>query len=112
MIILILDYRKLLKLFHFVFNLLFANNKHNVKKTLSVNIYCCIFRRLLAEASLQALDLATSETAFVQCQDYHGIKLVKQLANIQDIKLKQAEVAVYFGDYVKAEKLYIEADRK
>ncbi|VVC39444.1 WD40-repeat-containing domain,WD repeat protein 35,WD40/YVTN repeat-like-containing [Cinara cedri] len=68
--------------------------------------------RLLAEASLQALDLATSETAFVQCKDYHGIKFVKQLANIHDILLKQAEVAVYFGDYVKAENLYIEADRK
>jgi len=67
---------------------------------------------LLAEASLQALDLSTSETAFVQCKDYHGIKLVKQLANINDIVLKQAEVAVYFGDYVKAEQLYIEADRK
>lgn len=71
-----------------------------------------MFRRLLAEASLQALDLSTSETAFVQCKDYHGIKLVKQLANINDILLKQAEVAVYFGDYVKAEQLYIEADRK
>lgn len=70
------------------------------------------FRRLLAEASLQTLDLTTSETAFVQCKDYHGIKFVKQLANISDILLRQAEVAVYFGDYVKAEQLYIEADRK
>lgn len=70
------------------------------------------FRRLLAEASLQSLDLVTSETAFVQCQDYHGIQLVKQLANIHDDLLKQAEVAVYFKDYPKAEKLYIEADRK
>jgi len=61
---------------------------------------------------LQALDLSTSETAFVQCKDYYGIKLVKQLANINDILLKQAEVAVYFGDYAKAEQLYIEADRK
>ncbi|XP_025414871.1 WD repeat-containing protein 35 isoform X2 [Sipha flava] len=68
--------------------------------------------KLLAEASLQALDLTTSETAFVQCQDYHGIKLVKQLGNIHDVQLKHAEVAVYFGDYAKAEKLYIEADRK
>lgn len=48
----------------------------------------------------------------MQCQDYHGIKLVKQLANIHDDLLKQAEVSVYFGDYEKAEKLYIEADRK
>lgn len=70
------------------------------------------FRKLLAEASLQALDLVTSETAFVQCQDYHGIKFVKQLANIHDDLLKQAEVSVYFGDYEKAEKLYTEADRK
>lgn len=67
---------------------------------------------MLAEASLQNLDLATSETAFVQCNDYYGIKFVKQLANMHDVLLKQAEVAVYFGDYVKAEKLYIEADRK
>lgn len=69
-------------------------------------------RRLLAEASLKTLDLATSETAFVQCKDYYGIKFVKQLANIHDVLLKQAEVAVYFGDFVKAENLYIEADRK
>jgi len=61
---------------------------------------------------LQTLDLSTSETAFVQCKDYHGIKFVKQLAKINDILLKKAEVAVYFGDYVKAEQLYIEADRK
>lgn len=78
----------------------------------NVNLFYVTFRRLLAEASLQALDLSTSETAFVQCKDYHGIKLVKQLTNIHDIQLKQAEVAVYFGDYKKAEKLYIEADRK
>lgn len=71
-----------------------------------------MFRRLLAEASLQKLDLTTSETAFVQCKDYYGIKLVRQLANIHDVLLKQAEVAVYFGDYANAEKLYIEADRK
>lgn len=71
-----------------------------------------LYRRLLAEASLQALDLTTSETAFVQCKDYHGIKFVKQLTHIHDVLLKQAEVAVYFGNYEKAEKLYIEADRK
>lgn len=83
-----------------------------LSKNIDSIIYVILFRRLLAEASLQALDLSTSETAFVQCNDYHGIKLVKQLANIHDVLLKQAEVAVYFEDYEKAEKLYIEADRK
>ncbi|XP_050539955.1 WD repeat-containing protein 35 isoform X2 [Daktulosphaira vitifoliae] len=68
--------------------------------------------RLLAEAALQNLDLVTSETAFVQCLDYYGIRLVKQLANIQDIVIQKAEIAIYFGDFEKAEKLYIEADRK
>ncbi|XP_050432012.1 WD repeat-containing protein 35 [Adelges cooleyi] len=68
--------------------------------------------RLLAEAALQTLDLATSETAFVQCQDYYGIKTIKQLANIQEVLLQQAEVAIYFGDFDKAETLYVKADRK
>lgn len=87
--------------------------RHTKFKTIKLdNNFEIHFRRLLAEAALQTLDLATSETAFVQCQDYYGIKTIKQLANIQEVLLQQAEVAIYFGDFDKAETLYVKADRK
>ena len=42
---------------------------------------CC--RRLLAEASLEALNLKIAEHAFVRCKDYQGIEFVKSLGNLQ-----------------------------
>lgn len=39
-------------------------------------------RRLLAESSLERLDLEMAEKAFVRCQDYQGIKFVKRLLKL------------------------------
>ena len=39
-------------------------------------------RRLLAESSLERLELEVAEKAFVRCQDYQGIKFVKKLAKL------------------------------
>ena len=71
-----------------------------------------IFRRLLAEAALDQLDLQTAEAAFVRCKDYPGIQFTKQLENVQSVALKRAEIAAYFKRFDEAEKLYLEADRK
>ena len=43
-------------------------------------------RRLLAESSLERLELEVAEKAFVRCQDYQGIKFVKKLAKL-DVSL-------------------------
>ena len=44
------------------------------------------YRRLLAESSLERLDLEVAEKAFVRCQDYQGIKFVKRLTKL-DVSL-------------------------
>ncbi|MCL4131009.1 UNVERIFIED_CONTAM: hypothetical protein GTU68_000378, partial [Idotea baltica] len=66
---------------------------------------------LLAEATLEKLDLKSAEASFVRCKDYPGIQLVKKMANIQNETIRKAEVKVYFKDYEEAEKLYLESDR-
>ncbi|KAG8445687.1 hypothetical protein GDO86_010460 [Hymenochirus boettgeri] len=68
--------------------------------------------RLLAEAALDKLDLATAEQAFVRCKDYQGIEFVKRLGNLQSESMKQAEIAAYFGRFVEAEKMYLDMDRR
>ncbi|XP_034051333.1 WD repeat-containing protein 35 isoform X2 [Thalassophryne amazonica] len=68
--------------------------------------------RLLAEAALQKLDLKMAEQAFVHCKDYQGIEFVKRLGNLQSEAMKQAEVAAYFGRFEKAERMYLDVDRR
>lgn len=52
--------------------------------TASVNLKICWFhRRILAEASLEKLNLKVAEHAFVRCKDYAGIQLVKRLGHLQ-----------------------------
>ncbi len=48
----------------------------------SCHHYLCYCRRLLAESSLERLELEVAEKAFVRCQDYQGIKFVKRLAKL------------------------------
>ena len=43
-------------------------------------------RRLLAESSLEKLDLEMAEKAFVRCEDYQGIQFVKRLKKL-DVSL-------------------------
>ncbi|XP_071961535.1 WD repeat-containing protein 35-like isoform X2 [Antedon mediterranea] len=68
--------------------------------------------RLLAEASLEILDLKTAEQAFVRCKDYQGIELVKRLGNLQSEVMRSAEVAAYFKRFEEAERMYLEMDRR
>ncbi|XP_072266186.1 WD repeat-containing protein 35 [Pyxicephalus adspersus] len=70
------------------------------------------YRRLLAEAALQKLDLQTAEQAFVRCKDYQGIEFVKRLGNLQSEPMKQAEVSAYFGRFEEAERMYLDMDRR
>lgn len=68
--------------------------------------------RLLAEAALEQLDLPVAEHAFVRCKDYQGIKLVKKVAQVQNEKMKLAEIAAYFHRFEDAEKIYLDMDRR
>ncbi|XP_015772966.1 PREDICTED: WD repeat-containing protein 35-like [Acropora digitifera] len=68
--------------------------------------------RLLAESSLERLDLEMAEKAFVRCQDYQGIKFVKRLIKLDNETKKKAEVAAYFKRFEEAERLYLEMDER
>lgn len=68
--------------------------------------------RLLAESSLERLELEVAEKAFVRCQDYQGIKFVKRLAKLDNETKKKAEIAAYFKRFEEAERLYLEMDRR
>jgi len=68
--------------------------------------------RLLAEASMNALDLGIADKAFVRCSDYKGIQYVKRLNSLGDKMKQRAEVAVYFGRIDEAEMIYRDIDRK
>ena len=68
--------------------------------------------RLIAENALEALDLTMAEKAFVRCEDYHAIQLVRQLREMTDKMKARAEVAVYLKRHDEAEAVYREIDRK
>ena len=76
------------------------------------HFYCCFNRRLLAESSLEQLNLKIAELAFVKCKDYQGIEFVKRLGNLQNDTMKQAEVAAYFKRFDEAERMYLDMDRR
>ena len=67
--------------------------------------------RLLAEHSLEKLDLVVADKAFVRCADYHGIQFVKRLQMLDDEIKQRAEVAAYFKNIDEAEALYAQVDR-
>ena len=97
-------------------------------------------RKLLAEASLDQLELEMAEKAFVKCSDYWGIQFVKQLHHLdvrqsslsplplviphfitpshlslppslpQSEVKQRAQVATYFQKFDEAERLYLELD--
>ncbi|KAJ8610815.1 hypothetical protein CTAYLR_006449 [Chrysophaeum taylorii] len=68
--------------------------------------------RCLAEAALEALDLAFADKAFVRCNDYQGIQFVKRLRGLSDRMKQRAEVASYFGRFDEADQLYQDIDRE
>ena len=66
---------------------LFTRKSNSTKAcySLNLNLFNEEFndcRRLLAESSLERLDLEMAEKAFVRCQDYQGIKFVKRLIKL------------------------------
>lgn len=67
---------------------------------------------MLAETALNLFEFEQAEAAYVRCADYEGIQLCRKLASIQNIKLREAEIATYFRSYDEAEKLYLECDRR
>ena len=90
---------------------------------------CWVFRKLLAEAALEKLDLEVAEKAFVMSKNYQGIYFVKRLKKldvsidlcwcvclivlgVQSEAKQMAEVEVYFKRFEEAEKLYVEMDRR
>ena len=68
--------------------------------------------RLLAEFSLEHLDLEMAEKAFVRCSDYQGIQFVKRLKVLESSAKQSAEVAAYFKRFEDAERIYLEMDRR
>jgi WD repeat-containing protein 35 len=69
--------------------------------------------QLVAEASLNALELGVADKALVRCGDYRGISLVKALQGMGKNSLKQrAEVCVHLGKFDEAEGIYRDMDRK
>lgn len=67
--------------------------------------------KLLAEAALQKMDLATAESAFVRFSDLQGLQFVKRLKNIHSSHLQEAEISAYRGDFDAAERIYLEMER-
>uniref|UniRef100_A0A8C4QBC7 WD repeat domain 35 n=1 Tax=Eptatretus burgeri TaxID=7764 RepID=A0A8C4QBC7_EPTBU len=69
-------------------------------------------RRLLAGAALERLQLEVADHAFSRCYDYPGLELIKRLHSLKGQKLKQAEVAAYFGRFEEVEQIYLAMDRR
>ncbi|KAL3898913.1 MAG: hypothetical protein SGCHY_002418 [Lobulomycetales sp.] len=68
--------------------------------------------KMLAETSLEVLDLEKARKAFIRSSDYSGLQLIQKLHKIEDRAKQQAEIASYFSNYDVCEKLYMDLDRK
>ncbi|CAI5455549.1 unnamed protein product [Caenorhabditis angaria] len=68
--------------------------------------------RLLAEVALNKLDVATAEHAYVKLRDYSGITFCKKLLNIQNGEIQRAEVFSHLSKFDKAEKIFLQNDRR
>ncbi len=67
---------------------------------------------MLAESSLEALELSWALKAFVHCHDFGGIRFVQRLIKLQDRVIQRAEISAWFGQYNEAEALYQDMGRK
>ena len=97
-----------------IFSLYFSmflscRNISNLTSTFNIYNY---FRRLLAEAALEQLNVDVAEHSFVRCKDYQGIKLTKKLNQLTSEPMKLAEIASYSGRFEEAEKIYLDIDRR
>ena len=68
--------------------------------------------RLLAETALEQLNFSVADAAFVHCQDYQGIQLVKRLRLLNNSKKQRAEVAIYFRRFDEAEAAFLAMDER
>ena len=68
--------------------------------------------KLLGDEALRQNDFELAEASFVKAKDFAGISVVKKVSSIPNVNLQQAEVAAHFGDFERAESLYIAADRR
>jgi WD repeat-containing protein 35 len=67
---------------------------------------------VIAEVSLDKLDFETAKLAFVRCKDYQGIQFIKRIKKFDNPAMKKAEIAAFFQNPEKAEKIYLDIDRK
>lgn len=68
--------------------------------------------RIIAEASLNKLELDIAQKAFVKVDDYQGLMFVNKLKKLEDPTKQKAEVAIFFKNYDEAEEIYKSMDRK
>lgn len=76
------------------------------------NSRCSRLWEIIAEASLNSLDFDTAKLAFAKCKDYQGIQFIKRIKKFDNPAMKKAEIAAFFQNPEKAEKIYLEIDRK
>ncbi|KAL0234924.1 hypothetical protein GEMRC1_001506 [Eukaryota sp. GEM-RC1] len=57
-------------------------------------------------------DFDTAFRAFVRYSDFAGIQLIKKLKSIRDVKLREAEICLFFGNSSEAENIYLALGRK
>ncbi len=67
---------------------------------------------MLAESSLEALELSWALKSFVHCHDFGGIRFVQRLIKLQDRVMQRAEVSAWLGRHNEAEALYQDMGRK
>ncbi|KAI9007103.1 hypothetical protein BC832DRAFT_554249 [Gaertneriomyces semiglobifer] len=68
--------------------------------------------KLIVDAALEQQEYAMAQSALVKLADYPGIQFVKRIQKLDDKQKQKAEIALYFGQYDVAEKLYLDMDRK
>jgi WD repeat-containing protein 35 len=68
--------------------------------------------KVIGESSLEALNFDAASKALVKALDYQGLQFVKRLKKLDDPKKKLAETAAFHEQFEKAEKIYLDMDRK
>nr|PIM03590.1 WD repeat domain 35 family protein [Toxoplasma gondii COUG] len=67
--------------------------------------------KLIAQNALEQMKLEIAEKAFVNCQDYWGLQFIKRIRALNE-EQREAEVRAYFGDFDRAESLYLATNRR
>ncbi|PFH33538.1 WD repeat domain 35 family protein [Besnoitia besnoiti] len=67
--------------------------------------------KLIAQHALEKLNLEIAEKAFINCEDYCGLQCIKRLRTLRGAE-REAEIRAYFGDFERAETLYLSVGRR